>query len=146
MSNEDQADTLRNHMDKVIDLNKKADRLSKYVALVEELMSTSPIRVRVEAIDRSGNNLSFERATGNQWALVFSTLHEEGAEGEYVTQASLSVKARSAVLIPSLLEVWRETQIERAEEIHAGLDALNSIPWLKNLLDKKEEESQELPF
>ena len=115
---------------------KKSTQLSKMLEQAEHFLQHMPGKFRV-FVGKAPDSLSFERRH-NDWKLFYGHEPELINEGEYllhplhaVTSASVTTKAKAAILLPELFETIVTTSASQLSSVDKGLKALQTIPFLK---------------
>ncbi|WP_437194444.1 hypothetical protein [Planctomicrobium sp. SH527] len=114
------------------EIAEKATRLSDQLELVENILRELPGKFEVEVGESNGPSGSLSLARhSNDWHLIYSTYQDSYR----VTSSSVSIKAAAAILVPELLATLSQKSEERLEQINAGLNALDSLPFLQDRVE-----------
>lgn len=112
------------------DLAGEASRLSDKLNAVQGLLSKIPFRIAT-TISEGQVGLMYARR-GGDWILYWLSREDRNDEFEAtpLSQATISVKAHAATLLPKLLEVMIHERNKRTRELRDAHAALDRVPAL----------------
>ncbi len=105
----------------------KSTKMSNQLEEAEQFLQAMPGKMLIAVVgNRHWDKLEFCRKS-DEWRLFYGT----EAEGAWVTEASVDIKAKAARLLPELVIKLLKTQTENLTAVEKGLEALSAIPFLK---------------
>lgn len=124
------------------EFSKKATQLSERIEKVQEVLQNLPGKF-FAAVPLDGGLLAFSRYHG-EWQLTHAmsalpiplAASAASAANDFspLTAATIQIKARAAYVLPTLIEALAQQASEQLERVNEGLEAIEGIPFLKEIL------------
>ena len=108
----------------------KSTRLSELLERAECFLNELPGKVEITIADTKGF-LHFKRCQG-AWQLQYEADNTSFNNTFNVTEAPVHIKAAAAKLLPELIDTLLQVISERVSEVDAGLEALDTIEFLRD--------------